>query len=69
MAIAPTVPRTVTRPDRTVEHPAVLTARGAAVVLIIKLEQLWPALSAADRAYDGLTQAELARQAGEAGAA
>ena len=65
MAIAPTEPRTGTRPTRVVEHPAVLTARGAAVVLLIRLEQLWPALSAADRAYIGPTLAELAQQAGE----
>ena len=63
MAIAPTEPRP--RPARVVEHPAVLTARGAAVALLICLERLWPTLSAADRAYVAPTLAELARQAGE----
>ena len=53
------------RPARVVERPAALTARGEAVVLVLRLQRLWPALTAEDRAYVAPALQDLARQAGE----
>ena len=46
------------------QRPA-LTTRGEAVVLVLRLERLWPALSGADRRYIAPALRDLARQAGE----
>ena len=45
------------------EPRPVLTPRGQAVVLVIGLEELWPSLDAADRAYVAPALEQLAREA------
>ena len=49
------------------DGPAALTPRGEAAVLVLRLEQLWPGLATADRAYVAGALADLARRAREVG--
>ena len=51
MAIPLTGDWTRPAPDQADGRNAVLTNRGEAALLLIRLERLWPALSAADRDY------------------
>ena len=65
MAIPLTGDWTRPAPDQADGRNAVLTNRGEAALLLIRLERLWPVLTAADRAYVGPMLQDLARQAGE----
>ena len=63
MAIAPAPARIQPTADQPDERPAALTPRGQAAALLIRLEDLWPSLDAADRAWLDGTLEDLAREA------